>query len=243
MFSHGLYYMYMIYDIILIIGAYLFGSIPYMLLLSRAKGVDLSQETDLHIATWHKVGRLEGISGIIFDLLKGILPVLIGALLDFRLVIVVIAGIAALIGQMWPVFQRFDGEKGNTTGGGVVLTVSICYNAYLIVISGAFIMLIGFLVRTVPRFTAPGQTLNERMKFGGPVSNSLPLGMLLGFAAMPLAAWLLHSPLEITIAMIVIFVLIVIRRLTAGICNDLKIARTGTTRIFINRLLFDRSYL
>jgi glycerol-3-phosphate acyltransferase PlsY len=233
----------MIYDIILIIGAYLFGSIPYMLLLSRAKGVDLSQETDLHIATWHKVGRLEGISGIIFDLLKGILPILIGALLDFRLIIVVIAGIAALIGQMWPVFQRFDGEKGNTTGGGVVLTVSICYNAYLIVISGAFIMLIGFLVRTVPRFTAPGQTLNERMKFGGPVSNSLPLGMLLGFAVMPLTAWLLHSPLEITIAMIGVFVLIVIRRLTAGLRADLKTARTSVRSILINRFLFDRSYL
>jgi glycerol-3-phosphate acyltransferase PlsY len=214
-----------------------------MLLLSRAKGIDLSQETDLHIATWHKVGRLEGLSGIIFDILKGILPVLIGFLLDFSLIIIVIAGIAALIGQMWPVFQRFDGEKGNTTGGGIVATLSICYNAYLIVISGACIMLIGFLIRTVPRFIASGQTFDERMKFGGPVSNSLPLAMLLGFAVMPLTSWLLHTPSEITIAMLVIFVLIVIRRLTAGLCADLKTARTSVGSILLNRFLFDRSYL
>jgi glycerol-3-phosphate acyltransferase PlsY len=231
------------YEILFIIGAYLFGSIPYMLLLSRAKGIDLSRETDMHIATWHKVGRLEGLSGIIFDLLKGIIPVLVASLLDFRLIIVVIAGIAAFIGQMWPVFEKFDGEKGNTTGGGVVATLSIYYNIYLVVVSGACIMLIGFLIRTVPRFTAPGQTFNDRMKFGGPVSNSLPLAMLLGFAAMPLVSWLLHAPSEITIAMVVVFVLIVIRRLTAGLCADLKTPRTGVCRILLNRFLFDRSYL
>ena len=68
----------MLADIALVIGAYLLGSVPYMILLSRAKGVDLSQEEDLHIALWRKVGRLAGLSGVLVDVLKGVIPIIIG---------------------------------------------------------------------------------------------------------------------------------------------------------------------
>ena len=232
----------MIYDALLIIGAYLFGSIPYMVLLSRAKGIDLSQEADLHIAMWRKVGRLEGLSGILFDIFKGIIPVLVGFFLGFELIIVAFTGVAAVVGQMWPVFQKFDGEKGNTTGLGMILTLSICYQAYLIIIAGVIFLLLGFLIRTVPRFIASGQTLNDRLKFGGPVSNSLPLCMLLGFTVMPIISWLLQFPLEMTISTLTVLVIVVIRRLTARLCTDLKTRRTSIGSILFNRFLFDRSY-
>ena len=115
----------MLADIVLVIGAYLLGSVPYMLLLARARGFDLSQEPDLHIAMWRKVGRLEGLSGVIFDIFKGLIPILIGFYCDFRLVVVVSSGIAAVTGQMWPIFQRFDGEKGNTTDLAVFFMVTV----------------------------------------------------------------------------------------------------------------------
>ncbi len=232
----------MIAEIALLVGAYLLGSVPFMILIGLAKGIDLSHEEDLHIAMWQKVGRLEGFTGIIFDVLKGVIPVLIGFALDFRLAIVAFAGIAGIVGQMWPVFYRFDGEKGNTTGLGAALTLSLIYNTYLIILVGIIIMLTGFLIRTVPRFKKRGQTLDERLKFGGPVSNSMPLGMAIGFAAMPLVSWLLLQPLEMTVALLTIFVVIIIRRLTASLRTDLQTARTSVTSILINRLLFDRSY-
>jgi glycerol-3-phosphate acyltransferase PlsY len=68
----------MLVDICLLIVAYLIGSFPYMFLLSRAMGFDLSEEPDYHIAMYRKVGRLAGFSGILVDFLKGVIPVLIG---------------------------------------------------------------------------------------------------------------------------------------------------------------------
>ena len=60
----------MIAEVSLLIGAYLLGSFPYMMLLGRARGIDLSQEEDLHIALWRKIGRFEGFSGGFVDFLK-----------------------------------------------------------------------------------------------------------------------------------------------------------------------------
>lgn len=227
---------------LLLIGAYLIGSIPYILLLSRAKGVDLSLEDDYHIALYRKVGRLEGVSGILVDGFKGIIPVLIGFILNFNLVIVALAGLAALCGQMWPVFQRFNGGKGNTAGVGVAITLSFAYGAYLAFVVCALIMLIGFFIRTIPRIVKSGQTGRNRFSLGGPVSNSLPLGMIIGFASLPLVSWFTQNPLELTLAFLCMFLLIIIRRLTAGLIADLKEPRTGVSSILINRLLYDRSY-
>ena len=229
-------------DIALIIGSYLLGSIPYMLLLSRAKGIDLSREDDLHIAMWRKVGRLEGLSGILFDVFKGVIPIIIGFMFDFRLVVVASAGVAAVAGQMWPVFQKFDGEKGNSPGLPLFITLSIVYQAYWVLAIAIIPIAAGAGIRTIPRFMAPGQTINERFHLGGPPSRSLPLGMVIGFAFMPLASWLLKQPLEMTLPLLVLFIIIVVRRLTANINADIKPA-TSITSILINRLLYDRSYL
>lgn len=235
-------------DVALIIGAYLLGSLPYMLLLGRARGFDLSQEEDLHMALWRKVGRLEGFSGVLVDVLKGVIPIIIGIILDFHLAITVSAGVAALAGQMWPIFRRFDGERGNTTGLGVILTLTLgltlteAPHAYLVLVIALIPTIIGFLIRTVPRFMASGQTLSERFMLGGPASNSLPLGIAIGFTAAPLSSWCLKQPLEMTLGLAAIFVAIMVRRLTVGLGADLK-TTTNVRSILINRLLYDRSYL
>lgn len=236
-------------NIALVVGAYLLGSLPYMILLGRAKGVDLSKEEDLHIALWHKVGRLEGLSGVLVDALKGAVPIIIGFVFDFRLAVTAAAGVAAVVGQMWPVFRRFDGEKGNTTGIGLVIALTMCLTAtdsplaYIVFIVFAIPILVGIGIRTIPRFMTPDQTLSQRFTFGGPVSNSMPLGMAVGFAVAPLSSWCLRQPLEMTLALTAVFILIMIRRLTANLSADLKTATTSIRSILINRLLYDRSYL
>jgi glycerol-3-phosphate acyltransferase PlsY len=235
-------------DIALVIGAYLLGSLPYMILLARAKGLDLSEEEDLHMALWHKVGRLEGLSGVIVDMLKGVIPIIIGFTFDFRLAVTAAAGVAAVVGQMWPVFRKFDGERGNTTGIGVVIALTMYLTAtysplaYLVFIIFAIPILIGIGIRTIPRMMQSKQTLSERFMFGGPVSNSMPLGMATGFAIAPLSSWCLRQPPEMTWAFLAIFVVLMIRRLTVGLSKDLKEPKTNLRSILINRLLYDRSY-
>jgi glycerol-3-phosphate acyltransferase PlsY len=231
-------------DFALVIGAYLLGSFPYMLILSRARGVNIPRGADFHISMWRNVGRTEGASGVAGDVLKGSIPVIIGFVFDFRLAVIASAGVAAVIGQMWPVFQKFNGEKGNTTGAGMAVTlISFLHgDALWAMFGGLACFLIGFLVRTIPRFMIKGQNFNEKLKLGGPVSNSMPAGMLAGFFVMPLVSWLLNQPVELTLALAVTFIAIAIRRLTANLGKDLKEPKTNLGKILFNRFLYDRSY-
>jgi len=149
------------------------------------------------------------------------------------------------MGQMWPVFRKFDGERGNTIGIGLTAALSLGHEAdlaYIIFTVGAICILTGILFRTIPRFIKKDQTFDERLKLGGPASNSMPLGMLTGFAAMPLVSWFIDQPPEMTLALAIVFLLIIIRRLTANILSDLKKPAIPIRKILINRALYDRSY-
>lgn len=227
-----------------VLGAYLLGSFPPMLLLSRARRLHITPEEDSHITVWHTLGLLQGLSMVMVDILKGVIPVVIGFVFDFRLAVTAFATVAALTGQMWPLFQKFQGGKGNTTGVGIAITfTAFLGNGALWALGCCLICFaIGGLVRTIPKFIAKGQTLKEKLKLGGPVSNSMPLGMLSGFAALPLASWLFHQPAALTASTAAVFILIVIRRLTANLNKDLNSPKTSIGRILFTRFLFDRSY-
>lgn len=225
-------------ELAFIIGAYILGSFPLMYLLGRLHGVDLREYEDMHIALWRNVGRVQGFVGVVFDFAKGVIAVLVARdVLGFDPGWVAFAGVAAVAGQMWPVFLKFDGERGNSTG--LAMSGALATYAMLIVLVP---VLIGFLVRTIPRFRQSNQSMDERFKFGGPPSLSLPLGMAVAFAVLPLAAWLVGQPWEVILALGVLFVLIMLRRLTAGVSEDLR-QPSGKRVMLLNRLLFDRSKL
>ena len=224
----------------LIIGAYLFGSLPYMAGLAKAKGLDLSREKDLHLALWRKVGILEGLSGVLVDFGKGVIPVLIGFGFGLPLVAVGLCGVAAAAGQMWPVFYHFDGEKGNSIGVAVVFALTLAYGTYPV-----FLFLIPIAIGAGMRFFSTlfstKEPFSERIKFPkttNPIARGLPVGMILGFAAAPLASWRSGQPWEITLCLLLLFLLILLRRLTASLRTDLK-ASNNVTRVLINHLLFD----
>ena len=222
-------------EFILVLGAYLLGAFPLMYVLGRLRGVDLREYEDMHLALWRNVGRLEGLTGILFDFAKGAIVVVVARSTGFEIGWVAAAGVAAVAGQMWPVFLKFDGEKGNTTGLGMV--GALATNAMLI---GLVPIVVGAAVRTIPRLLQANQTFDDRLKLGGPPSLSLPLGMAIGFGVMPLAAWWLGYGGEIVIALLVLFILILVRRVTAGMSEDRGEPSDRMNRM-LNRLLFDRS--
>ena len=133
-------------------------------------------------------------------------------------------------------FLKFSGEKGNSTGIGMAAALSPLPFLYALIP-----MLVGSLVRTTPRLLDSTQSVDERLRLGGAPSLALPLGMLAGFAILPLSSWLLGRPLEITLVLVALFVLILIKRLTANIRKDLKGAGNKKS-IILNRLLFDRGF-
>lgn len=224
------------HEIAFAFGMYLLGSFPLMYLMGRRRGVDLREYEDSHIALWRNVGRVEGFIGVVFDFAKGVIAVLLAReVMDFTPGWVAIAGVAAVAGQMWSVFLKFDGEKGNSTG--LAMSGALATYAMLIVLVP---VAIGFGVRTIPRFRQSGQTVEEKLKFGGPPSLSLPLGMAVAFAVLPLAAWLVGQPWQVCVVLAVLFALIMIRRVTAGLSEDMS-KPSWNNGMLVNRLLFDRS--
>jgi len=226
----------MVVYILWIIGAYLYGAVPVVYLIGRLRGVDLSGEEDMHISLWHKVGRVEGFFGILWDVIKGgIAVVIVDRALHLEDWVVAGVGLAVILGELWPVFLKFRGEKSNTTGMG--MAAALVYQAIPFLLAP---IVLGALMRTVPRFFHRGQTMDERMKLGGPPSLSLPLGMFFGFALFPVGCWYWDAGWERIAAGIALFALILVKRLTFGLTDDIK--KEGLKPgILVNRLLFDRS--
>jgi len=226
--------------ILIIIASYFLGAMPFMIFIGRAKGVDLSKAPDLHHALWYDVGRGWGILGFMLDVLKGVAPVLAGFLLGFPVGINALAGLAALCGQMWPVFRRFDGERGNTVSVGITFTLCMAYGVPLMFLIALGFALAGFAVRTSLRWKSSGSNLNERLRLGGSPSLVFPLGVIIGFASFPVTSVLFGQPLEMTLGLAGVISLLLIRRRTAGLLADLR-GSSHPLNIIINRLLFDRS--
>ena len=219
--------------IALIIGSYLLGSTPHLSLLARLRHVALNG--DFHESLWYRGGRVIAIIGVLGEFSKGIIPILVGKWLDFDLLVVALAGLAAVCGQMWPIFSRFDGEKGNSVA--IPMTIALTPKPALLAVVP---IIISIIIRTIPRFIKSSKS-NKEPVFGGSYSRSLPLGTAVTFLILPLVSWYLGEPLEIVLCYSALFVLIVIvRRITAGLTSDLRESR-DLRGVIMKRFLYDRA--
>jgi glycerol-3-phosphate acyltransferase PlsY len=218
-------------DVVLILGSYLIGAVPHLSLLAKLRHVEL--DGDFHQNLWSRAGKIAGVLGILGEFIKGALPVLLGKSLDFNLAIIGLAGLAAVCGQMWPVFSKFDGEKGNSIA--LAMAMALVPKSGLVALIP---VIIAILIRTVPRLLV--KSSGEKPIVGGAPSISLPLGMAICFLILPLITWYFGEPMEIVWCLVALFTLLMIRRLTAGLRHDLK-AGGDVKRILINRLIFDRA--
>jgi len=107
--------------------AYLLGSIPFGLLLTRAAGLgDIRRVGSGSIGATNvlRTGRKGLAAGtLLLDAVKGSLAVVIGWRMDGTLG-VMICGLAVVVGHMYPVWLNFRGGKGVATGLGVLLAAS-----------------------------------------------------------------------------------------------------------------------
>src|SRR5512137_739985 len=117
----------MLNTILLILGAYLLGSIPTGLLLARAAGVDIRTTGSGNIGAtnvYRTLGRTVGILTLVGDCVKGLIPVLVARHLEMGDAMIAAAGAAAFLGHVYTVFLGFKGGKGVATALGVFLAVA-----------------------------------------------------------------------------------------------------------------------
>ncbi len=118
------------------IGAYLLGSIPFGVLIGRARGIDIREHGSRNIGATNVgrvLGRRYGLLCFFLDMAKGAIPVLVaGNMLDTlghttlesgagQLWLWMLVALAALAGHMFSPFLGFGGGKGVATAfGGLV---------------------------------------------------------------------------------------------------------------------------
>jgi glycerol-3-phosphate acyltransferase PlsY len=212
---------------------YLLGALPFTVALALAHGLDPAVERDVHIALRREVGWLAAVAAVVVDLAKGVFPVLVGFGFSLPVWGVSLAGVAAVGGQMWPPLRGI-GEKGNSTGVGVLIALSLVFESYYVLLSLLF-----FATGALFRLTMLGSASPDRRSPDHVLSLALPLGMLLGFCAAPALAYLTGQPPGLTAGLLLTMIAIVVRRLTAGLREDLSVGvRMGP--VLIRRLLFDQ---
>ncbi|XIG14480.1 glycerol-3-phosphate acyltransferase [Dehalogenimonas etheniformans] len=208
------------------------GAFPQLLLMAKYHHIE--PIGDLHHAIWKKAGPVWGLSASAIDVLKGIGTVWLARSLDFDISVVTLSALAATCGQMWPVFKKFDGEKGNTTGFGAAATLA--FWPAIICLIPVFLAIISKVIKAAGLKSVPKE---QRFRTGAGQSNALPLGVGAAFLVLPLAAYLLDEPMAVVAGFAALFVLVMVRRLTAGLSADLA-TDSPRDRIFWSRLLLDR---
>ena len=207
--------------ILMLVAAYLVGSVPTAYIVGRwRRGIDIRQYGSGNVGASNLLRvSSRGLASIVIivDLGKGILVVWAAQAAGLAIGQQVAVGLAAIIGHNWPVFLRFSGGRGILTTMGVAFLLPLANGplvpwAFIISLAVAAIFIFGL--------------------------HNLPVGTIAGMAALPLASWLAGEPLALTWGSLAMFLLVVIRRLTAP--KTSLTASVSTRELLINRLLLDR---
>jgi glycerol-3-phosphate acyltransferase PlsY len=101
---------------------YFVGSIPFAFLLARQRGVDLRRVGSGNVGAANVLrttGVWRALLAMCLDALKGSVAVLVAQRVAFGPATPVAAGVASIIGHVYPVWLGFRGGKGVATAAGV----------------------------------------------------------------------------------------------------------------------------
>ncbi len=172
--------------LILIVIAFIIGSVPFGLLIARLKGVDLRKTGSGNIGATNvlrAVGKVPALLTLAGDILKGTIAVALGGYFLDNLLMEGIVGLAAIAGHNFSLFLGFKGGKGVATSIGVLI---------LFAPKAALITLILWLgVALMTRYSS--------------------LGAIVSFGLLPLNIYLFDYTKEKLIISVIIAALLLIR--------------------------------
>ncbi len=159
----------MIRDVLLLVVAYLLGSVPFGVVVARAGGgVDLRRVGSGNIGATNvlrAVGKGAAALTLLGDIGKGALAVGLGCWFGVSPTVLAMIALAAVVGHLLPVFAGFRGGKGVATTLGVVVAAMPAV--------GGLLLLIWLAVAAIWRYSS--------------------LAALVASAALPVLAWSLDG--------------------------------------------------
>jgi glycerol-3-phosphate acyltransferase PlsY len=207
-----------------VLGAYLLGSVPSAYLAGRwSRGIDIRRYGSGNVGATNLMrftSKRVAIPVIIFDSVKGMIMVGVAWQLGLGVTEQMLVGIAAIVGHNWPVFLRFTG------GRGVITTMGV----------GFLLPLINQLASLATMFLVT--VLYGSIALVSAYFKRLPLGVFIIVAAFPVVIWVLTRSLPLTLGYLAMFLILVVRRLTAR--QPVSITSLSKRQMLLNRLLFDR---
>lgn len=136
---------------------YLFGSLPTAYIAGKLNGIDIREHGSGNVGatnTLRVLGKKWGIAVLLIDALKGYLPVFFVSLAVpedaavsgvMQIHIMMMAGVSAMLGHIYPVWLGFKGGKGVATGLGLMTGLV----PPLIGFAAAVFLLVVFITRFV----------------------------------------------------------------------------------------------
>ena len=106
--------------------AYVVGATPFGYLAGRVKGIDIRQHGSGNIGATNVLrvlGKPVGITVLVLDMLKGLLPVLLSQWVSDSSAIHIATAIAAILGHNYTFWLGFKGGKGIATTAGAILPI------------------------------------------------------------------------------------------------------------------------
>ncbi len=117
----------MIIETLLILGAYLIGSIPTGVIVGRIRGFDPRAVGSGNIGTSNVIragGMSAALMTLVGDVLKGAIPVIIARAAGFPVATIAWVGLATFVGAICSVFLFFQGGKGIAAALGIWLAIA-----------------------------------------------------------------------------------------------------------------------
>jgi glycerol-3-phosphate acyltransferase PlsY len=116
---------------------YLFGSIPFALLLARRRGIELRDVGSRNPGAANVLraaGVGPAVAVMLLDAAKGTFAVTAARLISDDVAVVTSAGVAAIVGHMYPVWCGFRGGKGVAASAGVFAVLAPLATAIAVVV-------------------------------------------------------------------------------------------------------------
>ena len=205
--------------VLLLIAAYLIGSIPNAYVLPKLfYGIDIRKHGTGKVGASNVLKLTSKWMAVLVTLLdvgKGLFAVWLAQVLEMGAAEQVATGVLAIIGHNWPVFLRFHGGRGIFTSLGVIFMLS---------------PKLGLLILIMPYLFAPWRQVS--------------LGVFLALASLPFFSWFLSAPLDIDERLPVTLGYTALT--LTGFFRRLVVPRSplsetvSTAELIFNRILFDR---
>ncbi len=195
-----------------LVAAYVIGSVPVAWMLGRWRKLDLRAMGSGNPGTsnlFRNAGAGVAVLSGPLQFAQGVIPVVIARAVGGDQTLLEAVAVCAVVGNGWPVWLRFNGQRGVAVATGAAAAV----NPALLVI-----LLVCFAA--------------------GALLHAIAAGVLAGFAAMPVAAvWIGGHGLVITCCALLLAILL--RRLEGLASDLRQAGSRGGRRIVVRRLLLD----